>query len=177
MSNVKELHPNDPKNPYTIKDLDAELICMTMVRSLGEEYSHFASSLMLLKSLDKSELQAAFLAEEAQRRRRPEGPGSDAAMFSTSGTCKCGPTATCYFCEQPGHCTHKCHAYKQAKNNAKANAGRSGQGRRAKNTNKASETPAASSTLSGTPTSSITTPSTSTASQNTHSHVLSVWHM
>src|ERR1700709_966742 len=76
---------------------------MTMVRSLGGEYSHFASSLMLLKSLDKSELQAAFLAEEVQRRRCPEGPGGDAAMFSTSGTCKCGPTATCYFCEQPGH--------------------------------------------------------------------------
>jgi len=33
---------------------------------------------MLLKSLDKSELQAAFLAEESQRRRRPEGPGGDA---------------------------------------------------------------------------------------------------
>src|ERR1700709_1628163 len=166
MSKIKELRPNEPKNPYTIKDLDAELICMTMVRSLGEEYSHFASSLMLLKSLDKSELQAAFLAEEAQRRRRPEGPGSDAAMFSTSGTCKCGPTATCYFCEQPGHCTHKCHAYKQAKNNAKANAGRSGQGRRPRNANKASETPAASSTLPGTPTSSTTTLGTPTTSQN-----------
>jgi len=39
-----------------------------MVRSLGEEYAHFASSLMLLKSLDKGELKAAFLAEESQRR-------------------------------------------------------------------------------------------------------------
>src|ERR1700709_616382 len=165
MSKIKELRPNDPKNPYTIKDLDAELICMTMVRSLGEEYSHFASSLMLLKSLDKSELQAAFLAEESQRRRRPEGPGGDTAMFSTSGTCKCGPTATCYFCEQPGHCTHKCHA-KQAKNNAKANAGRSGQGRRPRNANKASETPATSSTLPSTPTSSTTAPGIATTSQN-----------
>src|ERR1700709_1729010 len=140
---------------------------MTMVRSLGGEYSHFASSLMLLKSLDKSELQAAFLAEEAQCRRRPEGPGGDTAMFSMSGTCKCGPTATCYFCEQPGHCTHKCHAYKQAKNNAKANAGRSGQGRCPRNANKASETPATSSTLPSTPISSTTTtPGTPTMSQN-----------
>jgi hypothetical protein len=64
MSKIKELRPTGGKNPYTIQDLDAELICMTMVRSLGEEYSHFVSSLMLLKSLDKSELQAAFLAEE-----------------------------------------------------------------------------------------------------------------
>src|ERR1700709_391846 len=166
MSKIKELRPNEPKNPYTIKDLDAELICMTMVRSLGEEYSHFASSLMLLKSLDKSELQAAFLAEEAQRRCRPEGPGSDAAMFSSSGTCKCGPTATCYFCEQPGHCTHKCSAYKQAKDNAKANAGKSGGKRRYRNANKASETPGTSSTLPATPTSSTTTPGTATTSQN-----------
>jgi len=56
----------DPKKSYTINDLDAELVCMTMVRSLGEEYSHFASSLMLLKSLDKDKLKAAFLAEESQ---------------------------------------------------------------------------------------------------------------
>jgi hypothetical protein len=55
MSKIKELRPTGGKNGYTIQDLDAELICMTMVRSLGEEYSHFASSLMLLKSLDKSE--------------------------------------------------------------------------------------------------------------------------
>jgi hypothetical protein len=88
LSKIKELHPNDSKNPYTIKDLDEELICMTMVRSLGKEYAHFASSLMLLRSFNKSELQAAFLAEESQRRRRPEGHGGDAAMFSTSGTCK-----------------------------------------------------------------------------------------
>ncbi|KAJ8583967.1 hypothetical protein M405DRAFT_827667 [Rhizopogon salebrosus TDB-379] len=54
MSKIKELRPTGGKTTYTIKDLDAELICMTMVHSLGEEYSHFASSLMLLKSLDKT---------------------------------------------------------------------------------------------------------------------------
>jgi len=66
MSKIKELRPMDPKNPYTINDLDAELICMTVVCSLGEEYTHFVSSLMPLKSLDKGELKAAFLAEESQ---------------------------------------------------------------------------------------------------------------
>ena len=74
MSKIKKFRPVDPKKPYTIDDLDAKLVCMTMVRSLGEEYAHFASSWMLLKSLDKGELKAAFLAEESQRRRRPEGP-------------------------------------------------------------------------------------------------------
>jgi hypothetical protein len=131
------------------------------------KYSHFASSLMLLKSLDKSELQAAFLAEESQRRRRPEGPGGDAALFTASTTCHCCPGVTCYFCEQPGHCTHKCQAFKQAKSNAKANAGCSGQGRHPKNANKASEMPAASSTLHAPSTTSTTTSCTSTASQNT----------
>jgi hypothetical protein len=126
MSKIKELCPTGGKNAYIIQDLDAELIGMTMVHSLGEEYSHFASSLMLLKSLDKSELQAAFLAEESQRRHRPDGPGGDVALFTASATCDCHPGVTCYFCEQPGHCTHKCHAFKQAKTNAKANAGRSG---------------------------------------------------
>ena len=46
MSKIKELRPVDPKKPYTINDLDAELVCMTMVHSLGEEYSHFASRLL-----------------------------------------------------------------------------------------------------------------------------------
>ncbi|OAX30615.1 hypothetical protein K503DRAFT_666817, partial [Rhizopogon vinicolor AM-OR11-026] len=123
---------------------------MTIVRSLGNEYSHFTSSLMLLKPLDKGELQAAFLAEESQRRRHPERPSTDAALFTSSNTCKCGPTVTCYFCEQPGHCTHKCSsAFKQAKTNVKANNGR---WRRPRNANKASEMP----------TSSPTTPVTST---------------
>ncbi|KAJ8579267.1 hypothetical protein M405DRAFT_754702, partial [Rhizopogon salebrosus TDB-379] len=36
-SKIKELRPCG-KTAYTIEDLDAELICMTMVRSLGEEY-------------------------------------------------------------------------------------------------------------------------------------------
>ncbi|OJA16490.1 hypothetical protein AZE42_13552 [Rhizopogon vesiculosus] len=163
MSKIKELRPSDHKDPYTIEKLDAELICMTMVRSLGEEYSHFASSLMLLKSLDKGELKAAFLAEESQCRRRPEGPSSDAALFTASGTCRCGSTVTCYFCEQPGHCTHKCNALKQAKNKVKANNGR---GRCTRNANKASETPTSSTSGSTTPTAP---PSTQNMPQSAHS--------
>ncbi|KIO02022.1 hypothetical protein M404DRAFT_72895, partial [Pisolithus tinctorius Marx 270] len=64
MSKIQELRPKDTSSPYTIKDLDNELVCMAMVRSLGEEYSHFASSLLLFQSLDKEELKEAFLAEE-----------------------------------------------------------------------------------------------------------------
>ncbi|KAI6138249.1 hypothetical protein BKA82DRAFT_72895, partial [Pisolithus tinctorius] len=59
MSKIQELRPKDTSSPYTIKDLDNELVCMAMVRSLGEEYSHFASSLLLFQSLDKEELKEA----------------------------------------------------------------------------------------------------------------------
>jgi len=110
---------------------------------------------MLLKSLDKGELKAAFLAEESQQRRHPEGPSGDAALFTSSATCHCRPGVTCYFCEQPGHCTHKCQAFKQAKVNAKANQGCP---RHHKHANKASEATASSSTPSA-PSGSSTTPS------------------
>ncbi|KAG1850253.1 hypothetical protein C8R48DRAFT_578506, partial [Suillus tomentosus] len=60
MSKVKELRPSNPSKACTIEELDQELVCMAMVRSLGEEYSNFVSSLMLLKSLDKEEMKAAF---------------------------------------------------------------------------------------------------------------------
>jgi hypothetical protein len=101
-------------------------------------------------------VQAAFLAEEAQRRHHPEGPGADAALFTSSGT-------SSYFCEPPGHCTHKCKAYQQAKSNAKANHGRSRQPRKA---DKASEAPASSTTPSAPSTSSSATPGTPTAPGN-----------
>jgi hypothetical protein len=102
-----------------------------------------------------------------------QDPGGDAALFTASATCHCHPGVTCSFCDQPGHCTHKCHTFKQAKTNAKANAGHSGQGRCPKNANKATEMPAASSTPPAPSASSTTTPGTSTASQNTQqmSHI------
>jgi len=41
-----------------------DINCMAIVYSLGEEYSNFASFLILLKSLDKEKLKAAFLAKK-----------------------------------------------------------------------------------------------------------------
>ena len=72
MSNIQQLRPKDTSSPYTIKDLDNELICMAMVRSLGDEYSHFVSSLLLFQCLEKDRLKEAFLAEELQCMRCPE---------------------------------------------------------------------------------------------------------
>ena len=164
MAKVQELRPTDSTKAYTIKELDEELVCMAMVRSLGEEYSNFASSLMLLKSLDKEELKAAFLAEETQRRRRPEGPGGDSALFTASGTCRCPPTVTCSFCERHGHCTHKCQALKNARDRYKANQGNNNHRKAGRNANKASDTSSASPPA---PTSSSTTPASTTTSPST----------
>ena len=132
-----------------------------MVHSLGEEYPNFAFSLILLKSLDKEELKAAFLAEETKRRRRPEGLGGDSALFTASGTYRCPPNVTCLFCEKVGHCTHKCPSFKHAKNYYKGHQER---GKAGRNTNKASKMPSASPPA---PTSSSTTPASSTTSPST----------
>ena len=56
MSKIQQLCPKDTSTPYTIKDLDNELICMAMVHSLGEEYSHFVFSLLLFQPLKKDRL-------------------------------------------------------------------------------------------------------------------------
>ena len=56
---------------------------MDMVRSLGNEYSHFVSSLLLFQSLENDRLEEAFLAEELQCMCCPEAP--TASMSLTGG--------------------------------------------------------------------------------------------
>ncbi|KAI6144277.1 hypothetical protein BKA82DRAFT_4358735 [Pisolithus tinctorius] len=47
MSKIQELRPKEESSttPYSIKDMDNELVCMALVHYPGEEYSHFTSSL------------------------------------------------------------------------------------------------------------------------------------
>ncbi|KIN92924.1 hypothetical protein M404DRAFT_35803 [Pisolithus tinctorius Marx 270] len=108
MSKIQELRPKDSTTPYSIKEMDNELVCMAMVRSLGKDYSHFASSLLLFQSLDNEKLKEAFLAEESQRKRRPDAGTSDTALFTSSANCKCPSSSPCAFCDYPGHFVHKC---------------------------------------------------------------------
>jgi hypothetical protein len=59
-----------------------------MICALGDDYAQFASSLILLKSLDKKELKAAFLAEETQPHRCADALGAssgDSALVSAAG--------------------------------------------------------------------------------------------
>lgn len=151
MAKIQRLRPQDSSKPYSLADLDAELVSMAMIRALGDDYAQFASSLILLKSLDKKELKAAFLAEETQRRRRADALGAssgDSALVSATGappsSCKCGANAVCDFCEKAGHCVHKCFAMQHARDAHKTRqaSNQSGKpGKRSRNANKASEAP------------------------------------
>ncbi|KIM61771.1 hypothetical protein SCLCIDRAFT_121154, partial [Scleroderma citrinum Foug A] len=117
MSKIQQLHLKDASTPYTMKDLNNELICMDMCtntqyqHSLGEEYSHFVSSLLLFQSLEKDRLKEAFLVEELQCKCHPRSS-------TASGTsCKCSPSTSCSFCEYLNHCVHKCQNLLKAKTN------------------------------------------------------------
>ena len=118
MSKIQQLRPKDASSPYTIKDLDNELICMAMVHSLGKEYSHFVSSLLLFQSLEKDRLKEAFLAEELQHMHHPEAPTvSEAILFTSGSTCKCPPSVSCSFCKYSNHYIHKCQNLVKVKSN------------------------------------------------------------
>jgi len=118
MSKIQQLRPKDASNPYTMKDLDNELICMAMVRSLGDEYSHFVSSLLLFQSLEKDRLKEAFLVEELQHMQRHEATtASEAVLFASGSTCKYPPSVSCSFCKYSNHCVHKCQNLVKAKSN------------------------------------------------------------
>ncbi|KAH7922157.1 hypothetical protein BV22DRAFT_1114030 [Leucogyrophana mollusca] len=158
MSKIQELRSKDASKPCTLADLDAGLVSMAIIRSLPEEFDHFVSSLMLLKSLDKQELKAAFLAEETQRRRCADGSGTsqgDSVLAAFSGQCRCPNTVTCYFCKKPGHCTHKCKAMQLASEAHQAQQAPGQRRKRTKNANKAQE--------SSTSSNSSSTPSTSSS--------------
>ena len=91
---------------------------MAMVRSLGNEYSHFVSSLLLFQSLEKDRLKEAFLAEELQCMWHPESTTApEAVLFASGSTCKCPPSVLGSFCKYSNHCVHKCQNLVKAKCN------------------------------------------------------------
>lgn len=49
---------------FTLEDMDKELICMTLICALPEEYLSFALSLQLMGKFEKEKLQEAFVTEE-----------------------------------------------------------------------------------------------------------------
>jgi len=67
LRSIVNLHPKT----FSLQDLDDELACMALIRSLPEEYSIYIISL-LLDTLDKNKQQSAFMTEELNRTRHPD---------------------------------------------------------------------------------------------------------
>ena len=104
-----------PKN-FTLEKLDEELTCMSLIRSLPEEYNNFTSSLLLLDSLDKTKLQTAFVTEETNRSRRADPLSSNtsrALQTSAQGkSLRPRPDYSnykCDYCGRTGHTSRRCY--------------------------------------------------------------------
>ena len=97
---IQDLRPKD----FTLSNLDDELASMTLIRALPDEFSGFASSLLLLDKLEKSTIQQAFVSEESQRRHRASAaPNVASALAATSSRTPASSTAECEFCGRLGH--------------------------------------------------------------------------
>ena len=105
LQDIKVLRPST----FTLDTLDKELLCMTLIQALPAEYNNFASSLLLLDSLDIDKLQSAFQNEESQHL---------AHNVSTSSLALQSSSITCYFCGGP-HLERDCVKKQKASEDAK----------------------------------------------------------
>jgi len=116
MRTISNLRPKD----FNLAKLDEELVCMAMIRSLPEEYSHFSSSLLLLDSLDKTKLQNVFVTEELNRSRRPDvlSTSSSVDALKTSSPTSSQKSASfrrgkgpqkCDYCGRDNHISRRCY--------------------------------------------------------------------
>jgi hypothetical protein len=106
LQDIKALHPSN----FTLNMLDKELLCMTLIRALPEDYNNFSSSLLLLDSFDIDKLQYAFQNEESQRLARNVSGTSHALHTMAS--------FACFFCGGP-HMEKDCPRKKKASEEAK----------------------------------------------------------
>lgn len=101
MTAIKSLRPEH----YTMQQLDEELLCMALIRSLPTEYSGFIDSLFLIDKLSLTSLRAAFHNHENQAQLRDTVSTSTAAM-------KAVPDKTpvkCTWCSRPNHIEDNCY--------------------------------------------------------------------
>jgi len=120
---IQNLRPKD----FTLAKLDEELLSMTMIRALPDDYDNFVSSVLLLDKLDKEVIIQAFQTEETQRKRR-----SDAESTTPSAKALAAITPTphnhshnhsntekCDFCGRNGHTQAKCWKFEKAQKEAR----------------------------------------------------------
>jgi hypothetical protein len=69
---------------------------MTLIRVLPDEFSVFASSLLLLDKLEKSTIHQAFVTEESQcRHRASHAPNVSSALAASSSSSAASATPQC----------------------------------------------------------------------------------
>ena len=114
MLRIKNLRPPS----FDLTSLDDELVCMTMLRALPEEYHHLSTSLQLADKLDKSTLLQAFITEDINQKRRVESGSSPVA----SALSAVAAATVCAFCSLPGHSIESCYRFCEAKASASKEA-------------------------------------------------------
>jgi gag-polypeptide of LTR copia-type len=100
---IKSLRPSH----FTLDMLDKELLAMSLIRALPAEYNTFASSLLLLDSLDVDKLKSAFVNEESQRLARNVASTSSSLAMHTSSS------LNCTFCGGTSHAEKDCFLSKK----------------------------------------------------------------
>ena len=111
MEKIKNLRPKD----FAIDEMDNELVCMTLIRALPEEYSSFASSLQLMDKFSKEKLQEAFVAEELRTHHQDSLTSTSASLAAALAAGSPSTTLVCSFCALPGHTQVTCYRYNEAK--------------------------------------------------------------
>jgi hypothetical protein len=101
---IQDLWPKD----FTLSNLDDELASMTLIRALPDEFSAFASSLLLLDKLKKSTIHQAFVTEESQRHHcASAAPNVSSALAALSSSSAASSTPECSFCGMKWHIRHE----------------------------------------------------------------------
>ncbi|KAJ3558122.1 hypothetical protein NM688_g1102 [Phlebia brevispora] len=111
MEKIKNLRPKD----FAIDEMDNELVCMTLIRALPEEYLSFASSLQLMDKFSKEKLQEAFVAEELRTHHQDSLISTSASLAAALAAGSPSTTLVCSFCVLPGHTQVTCYRYNEAK--------------------------------------------------------------
>ncbi|GJE95983.1 hypothetical protein PsYK624_121760 [Phanerochaete sordida] len=106
---------------FSLPNLDEELTCMALIRSLGPEYNAFVSSLIIQASdvLTLEKLQTAFLNEESQRRSRTADSSVVQLANATMPPSPGALSSICSFCDHAGHTLKDCRKFEAASRKAK----------------------------------------------------------
>ena len=169
---IKDIVALRPKD-YTIQQLDDDLACMAMLRSLPAEYSSFVSTISLMDSISMDKLKTSFITEESNRKAlQSQSPASSSTANFVSSTPARPPTriqTVCTWCERFGHDEESCYSKVASQQWDKDSARSRGQRRRKGSSNTANSTQVSSQQ----PTRALEQASNTSLSPNTAS--LTLW--